>query len=206
MNQSPPHCSLGDFWGARGNPSSRNALPSMGLSRGVSEHRGHPSLPRETHPISPRLSPTAPRWHITALWHVPPCPPCVPSTWTHPLCPGPPTLHQARQEGHDGTLGLTPLLWAGAHCHKATMSPKPPPPQHRGAILCPALSCGGSLKLKINEYEWGGGDTPRWDSQCGDSQPLSALLLPLLQQLDDLGDALLGDLPGTEGCQPQGTP
>lgn len=65
---------------------------------------------------------------------------------------------------------------------------------------------GASLQLKVNEYGWGGGDTPRWDSQCGDSQPLSALLLPLLQQLDDLGDALLGDLPGTEGCQPQGTP
>lgn len=51
-----------------------------------------------------------------------------------------------------------------------------------------------------------GGDegTARWDSQRGDRRPLSATLLPLLQQLDHLGDALLGDLPGTERVSASG--
>lgn len=46
--------------------------------------------------------------------------------------------------------------------------------------------------------------TAGWDSQHGDSRPLSATLLPLLQQLDHLSDALLGDLPGTQGVSASG--
>lgn len=35
-------------------------------------------------------------------------------------------------------------------------------------------------------------------------RPLSAALLPLLQQLDDLSNALLGDLPGDRGVSASG--
>lgn len=95
--------------------------------------------------MSPRLSPIAPQWHITALWHVPPCPLHLDTPtllWpTHPA--------QAGLEGEDGTQGLTPPLWASAHCHKATMSPKPPHPQHRGSDAVPGSApCWGIIKIK----------------------------------------------------------
>lgn len=94
-------------------------------------------------------------------------------------------------------MGQCPLP-QGHRVPKATTSPAQ-------REQCCALSCaGGSLKSKINEQGWGGGETPHRDSQCGDSRLLSATLLPLLQQLDDLRDSLLGDLPGIEGVSASG--
>lgn len=106
--------------------------------------------------------------------------------------------HRGWHTGADPSpVGQCPLP-QGHHVPKATT---PPAQRER----CCALSrAGGSLKSKMNEQEWGGGETARWDSQRGDSRPLSAALLPLLQQLDDLSDALLGDLRGTEGVSASG--
>lgn len=43
-------------------------------------------------------------------------------------------------------------------------------------------------------------------AHCGGTQPLSATVLALLQQLDDLSDALLGDLPAGGDTQSRGQP
>lgn len=100
--------------------------------------------------------------------------------------------------------------------HKTVTAVPPRPPRVPGATLRPPGLCpapGGGKGLEIKNSNRAGDSpgqeepagTPHWspgasgwhgDRRHGDSRPLSAALLALLQQLDDLGDALLGDLKG----------
>lgn len=100
--------------------------------------------------------------------------------------------------------------------HQTVTAVPPRPPRVLGATLLPQGSAqhqGGGKGLEIKNSDRAGDSpgqeeptgTPRWspgvtgwhgDRRHGDSRPLSAALLALLQQLDDLGDALLGDLWG----------
>lgn len=98
------------------------------------------------------------------------------------------------------------------HCPVAMRPPGPHIPSRQGAMLPPPLPhTMGSLNIKTKGC--GGGEEgqghppvpPHWATRHGDNRPLSAAVLALLQQLDDLGNALLRDLPGGErGCQPHG--